>query len=208
MLKPMKFVALFGAMLAVAVCAGAGGNKSGGPDQDESYLTSEFDYHAVNPLGVESLMLEPSKKLVNLMVSATSPEFEGLRRLPSGRQPVLVNEGGKQVRQFPESVTFRVTASTGVDPVDPDPLPTKTELSPEDYLLHLHFRLKIFHHLDSWTLEPQSSEMIGMPADVAYNERIYLVRFNLQDLPAEDRVMLEVFDDSGQRVTHFHLELL
>jgi hypothetical protein len=210
MLAAIKWVAIVGVIVILAGSAHlwAGGNGNAAPNANNSYLSTEFDYHTIEPLGVETLKLEPAEKLVNLMVSAASPELEGIRRVPHGAAPMLVAADGKPVLNFPSELVFRITASAGGDQLDPDSLPTETKLAPEDYILHLRFRLKVFHDLDSWIVEPQSQEMIGMPAEIQYSERIYLVRFHVPNLPATDRITLEVLDEDGKRVTHFHLELL
>ena len=46
-----------------------------------------------------------------------------------------------------------------------------------------------------------------MPAEVPYDERIYLAGFNLNGVPATDRIVLEVLDPAGARISRFHLEL-
>jgi hypothetical protein len=57
-------------------------------------------------------------------------------------------------------------------------------------------------------IQPDSVEMIGVPADIAYDERIYRVRFNVDQLPVTDRCVLEVLLPDGERLTRFHFDLL
>ena len=184
------------------------------PNIDASALAtpqSELWFHSVVPLGVETVRLEPSRTSVNLMASATSPAFEGLKRLRAGANGAgftLVSTSGSRVSFFPDQVVFRVTASTRGEPLEPEPLTFETKESADELMLHFQFRLRIFHGLEWQELNPAKVEMIGMPADVSYPERIYLVRFDLHRVPADDRLLLQLLDSSGRRVCRFHLDLL
>ena len=172
---------------------------------------SELWFHSVVPLGVETVRLEPSRTSVNLLASATSPAFEGLKRLRAGVNGAgftLVSTSGSRVSFFPDQVVFRVTASTRGEPLEPEPLTFETKESADELMLHFQFRLRIFHGLEWQELNPAKVEMIGMPADVSYPERIYLVRFDLHRVPADDRLLLQLLDSSGRRVCRFHLDLL
>ena len=208
----MKIPKIALALIAVAVLADLGTpqTKEDAALQSPpgSYDNTDFQFHSVVPLGMESLELLPSHRLVNLLASATSSQFEGMVRKPSRGHVVLVTERGSNVRYFPEQVDFRVSASTEGQGFDPDPLPVETQIAPSEFLLGLHFRLKVFHGLDSFYLEPESVEQIGEPADVPASERIYVAHFALRNLPVTDRLLLEVLDPSGQRITRFHLDLL
>jgi hypothetical protein len=208
----MKIPKLASALLAMALLAG-----SATPQVKEdaalqsppgSYDNTDFQFHAVVPLGMESLELLPSHRLVNLLASATSPQFEGMERKPSRGHVVLLRDRGRNVRYFPEQVDFRVSASTEGQGFDPNPLQVETPIAPSEFMLGLHFRLKVFHGLDSFYLEPESVEQIGEPADVPASERIYVAHFALRHLPVTDRILLEVLDPSGERITRFHLDLL
>jgi hypothetical protein len=50
---------------------------------------------------------------------------------------------------------------------------------------------------------PQSVEMIGMPADVPYDERVYRINVNAGNLPITDRLVVEIFSPHGELLTHF-----
>jgi len=184
------------------------------PNIDASALAtpqSELWFHSVVPLGVETIRLEPSHSSINLMASATSPAFEGLKRLRAGTNGsgfTLVSDSGRRVNFFPDQILFRVTASTRGEPLEVEPLTFETKQSADELMLHLQFRLRIFHGLEWRELNPAKVEMIGMPADVSYPERIYLVRFDLHRIPADDRLLLQLLDSSGQRFCRFHLDLL
>ena len=172
---------------------------------------SELWFHSVVPLGVETVRLEPSRTSVNLLASATSPAFEGLKRLRAGANGAgftLVSTSGSRVSFFPDQVVFRVTASTRGEPLEPEPLTFETKEPADELMLHFQFRLRIFQGREWQELTTAKVEMIGMPADVSYPEGIYLVRFDLHRVPAEDRLLLQLLDSSGRRVCRFHLDLL
>lgn len=173
-----------------------------------SYDNTDFQFHSVVPLGMESVQLLPSRQLLNLLASATSPEFEGMERRTSRGCVVLLRSRGGSVRYFPDQVDFRVSASTEGKSFDPDPLPVQTQIAPSEFLLGLHFRLKVFYGLNSFYIEPYSVEQIGEPADVPASERIYVAHFSMRNLPVTDRILLEVLDPAGERITRFHLDLL
>ena len=196
-------------MAMAALAAFAGPQPKDGVDLQSapgSYDNTEFQFHSVVPLGMESLDLLPPRRVVNLLASATSSEFEGMERRPSRGHVVLLSSRGSSVRHFPEQIDFRVSATT--DGQVSDPLPVETQIAPSEFVLGLHFRLKVFRGLDSFYIEPESVEQIGEPADVPASERIYVAHFALRDLPVTDRILLEVLDPAGVRITRFHLDLL
>ncbi len=75
------------------------------------------------------------------------------------------------------------------------------------FLLSLHLRLKVFQGLDAYEIQPRDVELIGMPANIPYEERIYRAKFHLEHVPADARLVLEVFDSNEERISRFHLEL-
>ena len=175
------------------------------PTQD----ADDWTFHSLVPLGFAPLTLKPSNTGLTLMATAESPQFEGWHRVVRNSRRTLLDAAGTPVRTFPGSVDFRVTASTRSDrvlPFDkPDPI---SATDANAWLKNLTFRLKIFRGLESRELEPAAMKNLGVPLDVPYDERIYLVSFDLQDVSASDRLVLEVFAPDGQRVGRFHLELL
>jgi hypothetical protein len=169
----------------------------------------EWTFHSLMPLGFAPLTLKPSNTGLTLMATAESPLFEGWHRTVRNGRRALMDSAGTPVQAFPGSVDFRVTASTRSDrvmPFDkPDPISAPDANA---WLKNLTFRLKIFHGLDAQELEPTAMKNLGVPLDVPYDERIYLVSFDLHDIPASYRLVLEVFGPDGERVGRFHLELL
>jgi hypothetical protein len=45
--------------------------------------------------------------------------------------------------------------------------------------------------------------MIGMPADLPYDERVYRININAGNLHITDRVVVEIFSPEGKLLTHF-----
>jgi len=192
----------------MAACLLSGNQALWSADQVSSFSDREYEFHSVVPLGADALQLRPAKRVVNLLATAESHSFEGIRRVPDGDAMAVVGRDGRAVRYYPSQVSFRLTA-TGrghLQGIDAAPVDTQTDFN--DYLLGLHFRLKVFRGVNFRFIEPQSVEMLGMPADIHYDERIYHIAFSLDHVPADDRIVLEVLDPSGERVSRFHLELM
>lgn len=178
-----------------------------GADRAAAAPGVELLYHSTVSLGNESFEVKPWKSVLTVLASAQNPEFEGWRlELREGRR-VLVGADGNAVRSFPGRLDFRVSAGTLTRLFGVAPFPLEPELSPNDFLLQLGFRLKVFRGLHQAVFEPDEVALIGVPADVPYNERIYRVSFDLQRIPVEDRVVLEVLAPGGDRLCKFHLDL-
>jgi hypothetical protein len=159
------------------------------------------------PLGIAGFLLRPARRTLYVMSTARSRHFAGWRLVGEGPHRVVLAPDGSPVRLFPAHVEFRVTASARPSDflgVDRDFLDWNGDLN--QLLLDLGFRLKIFHGLQTTTLAPDSVEMLGMPADVPYDERIYRASFTLPQVPIEDRIVLEVLTPEQERLCKFHLE--
>ena len=179
-----------------------------GPASGASVL--EYDFHSVVPLGTDAIQLMPAKKTIYLLASAESAEFEGLKRTANEGTITVVGPDGSPAQRFPSTIAFRLTASTNKKKIADeliDPYPIKTTGDVNDYLLNLKFRLRIFHGLQMREFEPREVKLIGVPADVPYAERIYRASFDIGKVSLEDRMVLEVFDADGTRVSKFHLEV-
>lgn len=166
-----------------------------------------YDFHSVVPLGIDALELQPARTTVYLLASAESSAFEGLQRVEHDGRVAVFGSDGQPVERFPEVIDFRLTASARKRNLveERDRYPVKTQQGLNDYLLGLKFRLQVYHGLEGRTLEPESVRLIGMPADVPYDERIYRMSFHLGQVPLEDRMVLEVFAADGRRVSKFPL---
>jgi hypothetical protein len=161
------------------------------------------------PLGIESFRLQPAKSDFYLMASAENSGFVGMQRVMEGdRGGELITSTGQKVKFYPDKVQFRLTASARERMVEDKPYETREKIGLQDLLAKLHFRLKIFHGLESRSVEPTYIDDIGMPKNVPYDERIYRIGFKLGKVPIEDRVVMEVYSPAGERLCKFHLDLL
>jgi hypothetical protein len=50
--------------------------------------------------------------------------------------------------------------------------------------------------------------LIGVPADQPFEERVYKVAFDTNEIPLDARLVLEVTGPDGARLSRFHLEVL
>jgi hypothetical protein len=165
-------------------------------------------FSASLPLGTEAIVLQPSRSVVFVMASAQSPAFAGLRLVTDERKVRFQDADGQALRGFPPHVDFRITASMRARHVlGYEPFPITTDSAADTYLRGLTFRLKVFRWLEMRVLKPLSARMIGVPADVPFDERTYRVSFELPDVSIEDRIVLEVLAPDGQRLARFHLPL-
>jgi len=170
----------------------------------------EYEFHSVVPLGSDVLRLQPARKTVYLMASAESAGFEGLHRSEHDNEVVVSGPNGEPVREYPASLDFRVTASTKkkkLQDADVDPYPVRATGSVNDYLLKLGFRLKVFRGIEVREINPTEVKLIGAPGAVPCDERVYRVSFALGKVPLQDRIVLEVLDPAGERISKFHLEV-
>jgi hypothetical protein len=174
--------------------------------QDSDY---ERSFHSAVPLGAERIDLS-SGKTMYILATAESPKFEGLRARDTGAQKMLLRADGSSFRFYPQHLEFRLTATA----MRPDLLAIdsygRLNLSAGEinsYLLALGFRLLIFHALQVTPVEPETMHLIGMPADVDYDERVYQIAFDLPHaVSSDDRIVLEVLSPGGSRLCKFHLD--
>ena len=167
-------------------------------------------YHELVPLGTQTFTVQGNKwkGLLALLASAESPQFEGMKATDQDQRPRLVAADGTPFVSYPSRVVFRLTASFRADFIDSEPFSVTSSNDKNDYLLNLKFRIVAFHGLQQTIVEPSSVELIGVPAEMRYNERIYRVAVDLAKVPITDRVVFEVYDPAGTRLYKFHLDLL
>lgn len=198
---------LWGACIAVCLAIGPGLRAQ---SNHAVILRTEgtWHLHARIPLGTDTLRLQQSNRLITLLATAESPEFEGWS-LEGGRStPVLLDVSHKPVHALPKSISFRVTASTRERVDDTNPLSVDSTETLDQFLLGLHFRVQVFRGMEKREVDPASTRLIGVPADEQSDERIYRATFNLGDVRPDDRIVLLVLDSAGQRLSKFHLEFL
>ncbi len=179
--------------------------------KDHARNSSDYgrQYHSTVPLGAEKIDLRPSKRALYILATAESPHFEGWHG-PEDAHYVIAPDGSR-VDSYPGQIGFRLTATA----MRPDLLFLDSygtldlpEGAVNEYLLHLHFRMLVFHGLEVTRFDPESVQLIGMPPEVAYGERIYQMSFNLPyRVPIEDRIVIEVLAPEGYRICKFHLDL-
>lgn len=203
MSRHSQFLRSFYFLFAGALAFSSLGSTQPSPSDEPVY-----EFHSIVPLGVESFKLEPASETVNLLASAESPLFEGVRLLGHGRNRIVLAADGSRLSRFPQQIVFRVTASARGKALDQKPIPVETTADLNQYLLSLRFRLKVFRGLEYREIEPKLVEQVGVPNDVPYSERVYRLAFNLDNVAVDERILLEVYDATGDRLTRFHLELM
>jgi hypothetical protein len=162
--------------------------------------------HARLPLGMEGFLLRPARRMLYVMSTADNPIFEGSQVTGNGTHTTVLDGNGTPVRFFPQKLHFRVTASTMLELIGVEYSPLQIDTDINSFLRRLSFRLKIFHELEMTTLEPETVQMLGVPADVSSEERVYGATFSVPRTPIEDRIVLEVLTPEGDQLCRFHLE--
>jgi hypothetical protein len=165
-------------------------------------------FHSTMPAGYTVVRLEPSGAVVSFLGLIECPEIEGAQQVAQGLNAKVVDSHGLPLRTFPRHISFRVTASLRKTLVDPPLDSVASTDRPAEFLLKLGFRLKIYHGLERHEVAPESVATIGVPPDVAYDERVFRVSFDLDDLPVTDRVVLEIVSPDDEVVTHFSFGML
>ncbi|HEY4678138.1 MAG TPA: hypothetical protein VIJ01_13290 [Candidatus Angelobacter sp.] len=160
------------------------------------------------PAGYEVMLLKPSKTTLSLIGLIECPELEGAQRVSEGLKAKLVSTDGSTVKEFPRHFSFRITAS--LKKVFLDGPMTSIEMAddPQELLLKLKFRVRAYHGFEVREIVPQSIEMIGVPADVPYDERVYRINIDAGNLPITDRLVVEILSPRGEPLTHFPFSLL
>jgi len=174
----------------------------------QAHPTSTTRLGAVMSLGSDSILLQPAKERLNMLLSVECPGLAKIVLIGDGPARKALTDDGSPVRSYPDSISFRFTigSRTAADEMQPNEFETKA--SADHFQSNLHFRLRVFHGIHSTTYDPAEVTMLGVPADIPYDERIYHFTFKLKDIPVDDRMMLEVLDEQGNRVGKFHLQIL
>jgi hypothetical protein len=160
------------------------------------------------PAGYDVMVLKPSGKILSFMALIECPGLEGVKHVSTGANAKLVSASGETIENFPQRFSFRVTASLRKILIDHPVVSVNFPHDPHELLLKLKFRVRDYHGLESREIVPESIEMIGMPADVPYDERVYRINMNVGNLPVSDRLVIDVLSPQGERLTHFSFILL
>ena len=188
---------MFGAAISLAVALSA------------QNIRQEFVFRQHTPMGGDALILMPAKQRIQLMATLDSKDLEGVRQIREGEDEFLRGPDGGPFRFYPQELKFRFSIGSKVTFLEKHPNPIETKDSPDEFQSNLRFQLKIFKGLEAQVLEPEEAKMIGVPKNIPYNERIYIVRFKLpQQVPASERLKLEVFDRNGNQIAKFQVQLL
>jgi hypothetical protein len=160
------------------------------------------------PLGAEQITLKPSGKKFLLLGCIEDQSFNRLEISRVQKSPFVIDAAGDVWKNYPKQVTFRITASA-IEPalLSVDSYTIEESGGINSFLLGLRFRLKSFRGLHITELQPSSVKLIGVPADIPYDERVYRVSFDTGEFPVDARLVMEVLSPKGQLLTRFHLEL-
>lgn len=160
------------------------------------------------PAGYDVMVLKPSKATLSLIGLIECPELEGAQHVAEGSHKRLVSADGETIKEFPQRFSFRITASLRKIFMEGPATSIEVAEDPQELLLKLKFRIRAYNGLQVREIAPQSIEMIGMPADVPYDERVYRINISTENLPITDRLVVEIFSPQGQLLTHFPFTLL
>jgi hypothetical protein len=159
--------------------------------------------HPTMPAGYDVVVLKPSGVNLSLMGLIECPELEGAQSVFEGTHKKLISADGDTIRKFPQRFSFRITASLRKMLIDQPVASVDVGDEPHQLLLNLKFRIRAYNALESHEIVPESVEMIGMPADVPYDERVYRINLNNVDLPITARLVVEILTPQGELLTHF-----
>ncbi|HUQ49784.1 MAG TPA: hypothetical protein VM056_03635 [Terriglobales bacterium] len=169
----------------------------------------ESVFRTITPMGGDTVQLMPAKARLQILASMESKELEGVRQIRDGEDEFLRGPDGSAFKWYPKDLKFRFSIGSSLVAIEKNPIHFETADAVNDFQATLRFQLKIFTGLKSEVLTPVETKMIGMPASVPYDQRIYSVRFQLpNELPARERMRLEVLDRYGNLVTKFQVQLL
>jgi hypothetical protein len=159
--------------------------------------------HPNIPAGYDVVVLKPSGANLSLMGLIECPELEGAQSASEGTHKRLISADGDTIRHFPQRFSFRITASLRKMLIDRPVTSVDISDEPHELLLNLKFRIRAYNGLEAHEIVPESVEMIGMPADVPYDERVYRINLTNVDLPITARLVVEIRTPQGKLITHF-----
>jgi hypothetical protein len=205
-LLPVVFCCLLAAVMVSTSCLGLATPL---PPEDVNPIDDTIpEYHHVIPLGVLAYELRPPKRPFYLMAASVGSDFDGWKVLGSGYHKYIVDREGARVSQYPRRLLFRVSAGARDQALIGhyrDPITSRCKLN--ELLVGLRFRLKLFRGVHARALQPQMVRQVGVPEDIPFEERVYVVGFDLNGAPLSDRVVLEVLSPAGECIGKFHFDL-
>jgi hypothetical protein len=199
-----RFLSTILPMCLIVCGAQLTGSAQGQKTQHETMM-----FHSPLPLGADGYLLRPLNRRFYLMASADNPEFDKIKVTRIHLGGTVVGPDGTEMRHYPQELTFRVTASaieSDIFASDVDPVNYSGDLN--SFLLGLKFRLKVHRGLKVSVIQPERVHLIGVPADLPFEERVYHVAFDAGDVPLDARLVLEVTGPDGEKLSRFHLEML
>jgi hypothetical protein len=164
--------------------------------------------HSAMPAGYEVVVLKPSRATLSMMGLVECPELEGVQHVSQGLSARLISANGAPMKKFPPAFSFRITASLRKVVLDGPAESVEVAGDPRELLLRLGFRIRVYDGLKTREIAPESVEMIGMPAYVPYDERVYRIKVNAGNLPVTDRFVIDIVAPQGEVLTHFTFVLL
>jgi len=171
--------------------------------------TTQHRFLARMPLDSEIIQLMPAKEKLTMLLTWDCRELENWQLFKSANKALVKDAQGNEVRYYPRELRFRFTISGETKyRLQRTPLEYETKLDREQFIKQLTFRLKRFKDLEMTDFIPVRAEMIGVPAELPYYERIYSIVFKVPNIPIEDRFALEVLDAEGNRVAKFPFFLM
>jgi hypothetical protein len=160
------------------------------------------------PVGYHVIRLQPSGAVISLLGLVECAEIKGARQESQGLDARIVLANGTRLHRFPRHFSFRITASLRRTVLDPPSSSVNYSQDPGNLLLGLRFKLRDYEALVSKELKPESVSMIGVPADIPYDERVFRINFDIGDRPVTDRFVLEIYSPEGEQLGRFCFELL
>jgi hypothetical protein len=164
--------------------------------------------HSAMPAGYDIIVLKPAGVSLSLMALIECPELEGAQHVFAGANSKIISADGARMNTFPRHFNFRITASLRKSILDTPVDSVKVSDDPRDLLLKLRFRIKAYHGLQVREVFADSVELIGMPADVPYDERVYRIKVDIKDAAISDRFVVDVLTPEGELLTHFPFSVL
>src|SRR5205807_2417658 len=158
--------------------------------------------------GYDVILLKPAGTMVSFLGLIECPELEGAQQVEEGVHAKIVSADGRTLTHFPGDFSFRITASLRKTVISEATTKINSSQDPNDLLLKLKFNLKVYSGMERRSIQPLSIQMIGVPSDVPYDERIYRINFDSSQIPVTDRFVLEILSPEDEMLTRFHFEIL